>query len=346
MIIVAILECSLDDDIEAISHYSQHRVDLLNLESNRIESLDIHDVLVPGYPPLRYLAQLERDGFFMTPQMRIKKNDVQKLTITFDEFLKRTPFVSVIKEILRLIEENYHESVDMEFTAEVLDPHSVNPRVKISLLQCRPQPHLQDVYDVQMPKDLKKEDILFSTPFMVPRGYIKNIRYILFVHPRVYFSMESLQERAEVTTVIAEINRLLEDKSFICVGPGRWGSINTDLGVGVSYADIFKASALVEVSGEGIGTAPEPSLGTHFFHDLMEAEIYPLALYLDDKDVVFNHKFFYESPNCLPDLLEVSESIETCIRLINMDAVNPGFHVEIVMDDDIQKAVAFFRRNS
>jgi len=335
-----------DDSAEAISHYSQHCVDLLNLTTNQLEAKPIHDVLTPGYKPLRYIAQLERDGFFLTPQMRVKQADVPKLAVTFDEFLKRTPFIPILKKALRLVEENYHESVDIEFTARVVNPGAVTPEVQISLLQCRPQPHLQDVFDVAMPKEIAEEDILFSTKYMVPRGYIKGIRYVLYVHPQEYFSLKSFEERAKVTSMITALNNVLDDKTFICVGPGRWGSVNTDLGVGVSYADIYRAASLVEVSGEGIGTAPEPSLGTHFFHDLMEAEIYPLALYLDDKDVTFNHEYFNKSPNRISEFIDVSRKMERCVRLFAVDDYRPGHSLEIVMDDDIQQALAFFVKNS
>jgi hypothetical protein len=331
-----------DDSVEAISHYSQHFVDLLNLTSNRLEAKPIHDVISPGYKPLRYIAQVERDGFFVTPQMRVKQSDVPQLSITYDEFLKRTPFVDKLKKILRIIEENYHETVDIEFTAEVVNPGTVKPEVKFSLLQCRPQPHLVDVFDVALPKEISKDDLLFSTKFMVPRGYIKGIRYVLYVHPQEYFSLETLDDRAEVTNTIATLNNILDDKTFICMGPGRWGSVNTDLGVGVSYADIYKAAALVEVSGEGIGTAPEPSLGTHFFHDLMEAEIYPLALYLDDEDVKFNHGFFNNVQNRVADFIEVSDKMSKCIHLLDVQDFKQDHHLEIVMDDDLQQASAIF----
>ena len=88
--------------------------------------------------------------------------------------------------------------------------------------------------------------------------------------------------RKDLRQVISQLNTALPEKSFICVGPGRWGSENTDLGVYVIYSDISHTGALVEVSGKGIGVAPEPSLGTHFFQDLMEAQIFPLAVNLDE----------------------------------------------------------------
>ncbi len=72
-----------------------------------------------------------------------------------------------------------------------------------------------------------------------------------------------------------------------------------DLGIYVNYADIYNAKALVEITGKGYGAVPEPSLGTHFFQDLLEAQIYPLALNLDDTRAIMNNKFFYKTPNQL-----------------------------------------------
>jgi hypothetical protein len=147
--------------------------------------------------------------------------------------------------------------------------------------------------------------------------------------------------RSQVSQVIARLNNLLEEKTFICVGPGRWGSTNLDLGVYVSYADIHHAAALVEVSGDEIGTAPEASLGTHFFQDLMEAQIYPLALSLNDENVQFNREFFYAAPNSLENFLSADPLITECINLIEVSAYRPGCQLELIMDDEKGEALAF-----
>jgi len=60
----------------------------------------------------------------------------------------------------------------------------------------------------------------------------------------------------------------------------------------VGYADIYPTRALIELTGKGLGHMPEASFGTHFFQDLVESNIFPLAIYLDDADVIFNHDFF------------------------------------------------------
>ncbi len=55
---------------------------------------------------------------------------------------------------------------------------------------------------------------------------------------------------------IGRLNAALEKKNFICIGPGRWGSSNADLGVPINYGDIYHTRALVELAGQGYRAAP------------------------------------------------------------------------------------------
>jgi len=88
----------------------------------------------------------------------------------------------------------------------------------------------------------------------------------------------SLGERVELARVVGRLNKALEGKPFILLGPGRWGSSNAQLGVPVSYADIYNSRALIELAVGPEGLVPDPSYGTHFFQDLVESQIYSLAL--------------------------------------------------------------------
>ncbi len=330
-----------DDSTEAIRHYSQHYVDSIDLVANQFVSLPVHEVLDPRYPPLRYLVQLERDGFFVTPRTRVRLEDVSKLAITFEELLRRTNFPSLIADVLRLIERNYHATVDMEFTIHIPNPNELHPKAHISLLQCRPQSHLQDTYAIKKPADLKSVDLILTTHFMVPQGYLPGVRYTIFVDPQAYYALPTPEARAAIGLAISRLNNQLGEKSFICVGPGRWGTTNPDLGVSVSYADIYNAGALIELSGEGIGSSPEPSLGTHFFQDLMEAQIYPLVIRLEDQGSFLNTDFFYGSPNALKNYMEADEQLQGCLRLIEIDAFRPGYHLDLFMDDAQREATAY-----
>jgi len=161
------------------------------------------------------------------------------------------------------------------------------------------------------------------------------------VMPESYYTLPTPAARAELGRVISRLNSELAGDKFICVGPGRWGTTNPDLGVNVGYSDIYNTRALVEVTGTGIGPAPDPSFGTHFFQDLVEANIYPLAIYLDDEDVMFNRDFFYSTPNRLLDVMPQEGKFVGCLRLIEVSAYRPGHHLDLVMDDEQGRAVAF-----
>jgi len=330
-----------DDSTEAIRHYSQKFVDLINIEKNRFETLPVHEVLAPDYTSLNLITQLEQDGSFINPKMRVSMNDVPRLAITYHEFLRRTSFAPVFSRALNLLEEHFHTPVDVEFTVQLPDPRAVNPPIEISLLQCRPQSFIQETQPVHLPEELPEQDVLFSTRFMVPRGYLTGIRYIVYVEPEAYFALPTETLRQQVGQVVARLNNKLDEKSYICIGPGRWGSTNLDLGVYVSYADVHHAAALVELSGKGIGSAPEPSLGTHFFQDLMEAQIFPLAVSLDDERTRFNKDFFSQAPNCIDQYLDSDAARMDCVRLIEVSEASKGKHVEVVMDDEIGEAVAY-----
>jgi hypothetical protein len=322
-----------------IVHYSQRYVDLIDMEENRLKTLPIHEVLNRRDPVLRYLVQVYREGFLSPLHSRLLEDNVDQLVLTFDGILSRTPFADRMREILAILEENYQLPVDMEFAVHIPNPRETRPEVEIILLQCRPQSRLQGS-DVELPKELAAEDIMFRTRRVVPRGYVKGIKYVLYVTPEGYYGLPTEAHRARLRRAIGRLNTLLEKDNFICVGPGRWGTTNPDLGVRVGYGDIYNARALVELSGRGVGSAPELSFGTHFFQDLIEAQIYPLAIYLDDEDVLFREDFFYETPNRLLDFLPEETQLDETLRLIEVETFRPDHQLELVMDDEAGEAVA------
>jgi len=194
---------------------------------------------------------------------------------------------------------------------------------------------------VQLPTSLNPADVVFSTGRLVPAGRVSGITHVIFVSPEGYFSLESEAERTQIGRLVSKLNARLAGKTFITIGPGRWGTINPDLGVPIKYGDIYNSRALIEVSGGGISMAPEPSFGTHFFQDLIESNIYPLAIYLDDPDVRFNRQFFYETRNHLTVYLPEASKCRQVLRLINVTSFRPGHHLELVMDDEKGQAVAY-----
>lgn len=321
-----------------IRRYSQQFVDAVDLEENSFKTLVVSALIDSHYPILRYIAQIDEGDYLSS--IRSSAIDIENAVITFDELLRRTSFASTMSKALKLLEEYYLGPVDTEFTLQIDEPMSLQPKVKITLLQCRPQSAIEEE-EAHIPEELAEEDIVFSTRRMVPRGAVMGVRYVLFVPAEGYFSISSPAERVRLERAIGQLNKLLKDETFICVGPGRWGTSTPDLGVHIAYGDIYNTRALVEVSGMGIGPSPEPSFGTHFFQDLMEAHIYPLAVFLDDKDVAFNRDFFYETPNRLSEWLDADPALQNCLRLIAVQDFKASYHLNLVMDDDEGCAVGY-----
>jgi hypothetical protein len=331
-------------DPKRIKLYSQRYVDLIDLKQNKMSTLPIHQVLTSRYDVLRYIAQIDQDDYLQPIRSVIMGGDPDQLVITFDELIKRTDFAENMRKILDILETGYQMPVDMEFTINIEeDKKTGRPHVDITVLQCRPQAYMSNTGNEPIPRNLEKEDIIFSTDFVVPQGVINRVDYVLFVPPEGYFRLNSMQERSELSLAIGRLNAAMTEESFICVGPGRWGSSNTDLGVPIGYGDIYRTKALVELAGKDIGPEPEPSLGTHFFQDLMEGNIYPLALQLDAAETIYNHDFFYNTPNRLDEWLDVKPSIAQSLRLIRVSDFRAKHAIRIVMNDEEKQAVAYLK---
>jgi len=324
--------------VKSIRRYSQQYVDLIDLKDNLKKTLPVREVLTGNYPPLRYLAQIDQEGYFRSIRSRLVDAEPSQLILTFEDLLRRTPFAERMRNLLNTLEKAYGSPVDVEFTADIIEKQG-KPDINISLIQCRPLSYIRESNQVELPTNLPEEKVLFSSSIMVTGGWLEKINYVMFVPPESYFSLPSQSARTKLERAIGKLNGALGGESFICVGPGRWGTSNPDLGVHIDYADIFNSKALIELSGEGIGPAPEPSLGTHFFQDLLEGEIYPLAIHVgEDK---FSRDFFYESPNRLSEWIEAKSGLFQRLRLIKVSDFKPGFHLELIMDGKKGRAVAF-----
>jgi len=144
--------------------------------------------------------------------------------------------------------------------------------------------------------------------------------------------------------VVGRLNKALEGRCFILIGPGRWGSTNVDLGVKVTYADIYNTSMLVEMAFAEAESTPEVSYGTHFFQDLVESNIHPLPLYPDTDGTTFNEAFFERTANVLKRLLPNDAPYADYVKVIDVRAAAKGRMLEVIMNAEEEKAVGYLRR--
>ena len=322
-----------DETPRAIRYYSQHFADALDLEQNTLSTVPVGSILGSDYYPLRWLVSVY-DGEMLRPPLTISRSiDPSLLVLTFDGLLRRGPFVPLMKRILTCLAEQYEQPVDIEFAVS-LTPGIDTPGLAFHLLQCRPQNQWSaESRELQsMPSDLAAQDRIFLCTRMVPQGHVGQIEYIVCVDSEAYFRLDTLEDHSEVARCIGQLNSSLDGHPFILVGPGRWGSSDSMQGVPVTYADIFNARALVEVAGDKEGFAAEPSYGTHFFQDLVESQIYPLAVYPDEPGDHLNLDFIKTAGNQMHLFTSEDSKASRCIKVIHVPTERPGYLLELAMD--------------
>ena len=317
----------------AIRYYSQHFVDALDLEQNALTTVPVGSVLGADYYPLRWLVSVDDGETVHAPHSIGRSIDPAQLVLTFDSLLQRGEFVPLMKTVLNRLAHQYEQPVDIEFAVS-LTPGGGKPQLAFHLLQCRPQNQWStESREIQpIPADLAAEDKILLATRMVPQGGVSQIEYIIYVDAEAYFQLETLEEYSEVARFIGQLNTSLEGRTFILMGPGRWGSSDAMQGVPVTYADIFNTSALVEVASKQSGFSAEPSYGTHFFQDLVESQIYPLAIYPEESGDHLNWEFIKKSANQISKFIPEQAAASRCIKVIHIPAERPGYHLELVMD--------------
>lgn len=329
--------------VQQLRRYSQQLIDVLNLEKNTFETLPIRDVIDADFAALRLVASrdtgqhLER---FLTRPSRVNPDE---LVFTFDGLASAQEFTSMMRHMLTFLEERYECPVDIEYAIKVKRTY---PRLgfTVSLLQCRPLREIEAATRRQVPKNIPLEDQIFSANRLIPDGVVERVRYIVYVQPAAYHAITDPQRRIEVGRVIGRVNERLHGATFVLIGPGRWGTSDLNLGVKVTYADLFNSKALIEVAYRTQNDIePEMAYGTHFFQDLVEADIYPLALYPDDPGVVYDWDFFANAPNALADISPDDARMADVVSVIDVPAAAGGKLLEIIMDGSTDEALGYLR---
>jgi hypothetical protein len=327
---------------QEIRRYSQHFVDLIDLTENCMKTLPVAEVISADYPGIRLLAALD-EGDYVQPMFSLGSSlDASTMILTFDGLVQDATFVSTMKVVVETLQRYYAVPVDVEFAADILTERP-RPEYSFHLLQCRPLSSYEWADELQLPTDVPEEDKLFSARKLVPHGVVSNIDTIVYVDPEVYSHIAERSIKLEIARVIGRLNKQLEDKRFILMGPGRWGSSNIDLGVKVTYADIYNTCVLVEIAMGKDGESPEVSYGTHFFQDLVESGIYPLPLYPNDEGVIFNQTFLDRASNLLPDLLPADAPYADYVKVIDIPEASGGRFLEIVMNAEQEQALAYLK---
>jgi len=297
--------------------FSQHRLDLLSLTENTLESKDLEEVsslhlkadkrlfMSPDYATEARMREL---GYmdYKTPYL-----------LDFKKLFTDTKFAAIMREMLALLSKAYDYPVDIEFTANFNKDNGF----KINLLQCRPLQTKGLGKTVKIPELKDVKDCFFSSKGNFMGGSVRlPIDYVILINANAYLRLSD-QGKYEVARQIGLINKEMKDKNAMLVGPGRWGSTTPSLGIPVHFTELCNMKVLCEYSSMKEGFMPELSYGSHFFQDIVESEIFYVAIFDGYQDVVFNPERILREENLLTSFLPESGQFKDVIHIADTNGM-------------------------
>ena len=196
--------------------------------------------------------QLIRDGLY----------EGGRKLITFNGLLRQgiIPFPQVLQMAMKFASEAMRRPVEIEFACNI----NADRTADFYLLQIRPivdskQELLEDITAVT------DEECLIRSHNSLGHGTSEEITDVLYVK---YDDTFSAADNVKIAEEIGRINQKFVDegRNYVLIGPGRWGSSDSWLGVPVKWPDISAARIIVEVALKNYRV--DPSQGTHFFQNM------------------------------------------------------------------------------
>jgi len=190
------------------------------------------------------------------------------LTIDFSPIVNydAIPLAKALRLLLKVGELALGYPVEIEFA--VTFDKAVSENAELTILQIRSMIPPDKFQDIKI-QDIDIEDVICYSENALGNGIFGGIRDIVYVKSESFH----MQNSQRAVNQIKEINSRLMDagKPYMLVGPGRWGSADSWLGIPVIWSDIAGVKVIVETP---YGERPiDPSQGSHFFHDMISSQV-------------------------------------------------------------------------
>lgn len=205
--------------------------------------------------------------------------------ITFANVLQHGVFP--LPRILQMVQE--YGQGEMRRPVEIEFAVTLNPQQKTGtfyLLQIRPMVDVK----ADLSEDLNlipENQLLLKSNNSLGHGIVNDIYDVVYVKTEGY----TASNNQLIAYEIEKLNRkfLDEGKHYVLVGPGRWGSSDTWLGVPVKWPHISAARVIVEAGLTNYRV--DPSQGTHFFQNLTSFGVGYFTINAYMNDGLYNQEF-------------------------------------------------------
>ena len=188
--------------------------------------------------------------------------------VTFAPMLKHEmfPLASILELLVRAGEDALGNPVEIEFAVRL--PRTDNEPSEFGFLQIRPLTLARDHQDLSI-GDVDSSQLICQSTKVLGNGRIENLHDIVVVDSQRFERSRS----QEVARAVAHFNATLsaENRPYLLIGVGRWGSNDPWLGIPVEWDEISGARAIVEAGFHDFRVTP--SQGSHFFQNLTAFQI-------------------------------------------------------------------------
>ena len=188
--------------------------------------------------------------------------------INFANILKynHIPLASTLKTILDVVAEATGNPSEIEFAVDLTKDKDGN--VSFYLLQIKPLVGSGAGYDID-PDTIKREDILLESNKAMGNGVIDNLYDLIYIEPEKFDNLQTMQMAYEIDRFNDRM--LKENRKYVLIGPGRWGTKDKFLGIPVVWPQISNAKVIVEIDLPDFHL--DASLGSHFFHNVTSMNV-------------------------------------------------------------------------
>jgi CheY-like chemotaxis protein len=186
-----------------------------------------------------------------------------KKLVTFSNILQYNtfPLAEVLDAMLDISKKEMGSPVEIEFAAN-LDVPEGKPKL-FSFLQIRPIVINDQRINFSLDRVSTEKAIVISHSAL-GNGSIENLFDLIYIKPEAFKPSESKRIAEELEKL--NLQFIHENKNYILVGPGRWGSSDPWLGIPIKWPQISEARVIVESGLHNYRI--DPSQGTHFFQNL------------------------------------------------------------------------------
>ncbi len=302
--------------MEDLRRFSQHEIDLIDVNRNALETVPLSE-LKEQQPDLDLEPMAVRDEESTRKLKEIGSGRKESWVLTFDKIFAKGPLKEAMSKILKILEKSYDYPVDIEFTVNFTEKGDF----QVNLLQCRPlQTKISDK-KFKIPEDISRERTLFESEGYFFGGNVSQpINRIIHIDPAAYTALR-ISEKYDIARIVGKLNRQISDREktpTLLLGPGRWGTTTPSLGVPVTFSEINNIAVLGEIAFSGGNLMPELSFGTHFFQDLVETDIFYVAIFPEREDVFYNEEGILSLRDIFPELMPDHGKYGNVVRVFDV----------------------------